>query len=88
MILVEVYTARDCHMCHEATAIIERVRRDVPFDLREIDLTPGEPYYEEYRDHIPVVHINNVETLRHRITEDMFRTKLRQILADPAGTMT
>ena len=79
MILVELFSKSECHLCEEAKAVLEKVRRETPFTLVERKLFPGDEYYEEYREMVPVVHINRVQTFRYRVNENTLRVKLRQL---------
>jgi len=85
MILVELYSKEDCHLCDEARAVIERVKKQIPFTLREFKLTPGDQYFEEYKEMFPVVHINKVLSFKYRLTENMLRIKLQQIAGGSRG---
>ncbi len=78
MILVELYSKEECHLCEEARAVLEKVRRDIPFSLREIKLHPGDEHFEEYSMMVPVVHINGAQTFNFRVNEGILRAKLRQ----------
>ncbi|MBI4590670.1 MAG: glutaredoxin family protein [Candidatus Rokubacteria bacterium] len=88
MIVVEVYGKRDCCLCDEAKAVLLRVRREIPFDLREIDIesTPG--LHEDYKERIPLILINgrpafkfrvDVEALRRRLTREQARVSEGEI---------
>jgi len=78
MILVELYSGNDCSLCEEAKMVLQKVQREIPFTLREIKLVPGDEYHEEYKELIPVVHINKVLAFKYRVTEQMLRIRLRQ----------
>ena len=78
MILVELYSGQDCHLCEEAKAVLLKVQKEIPFTLKEIKLVPGDEYYEEYKELIPVVHINKVLAFKYRVTETMLKIRLRQ----------
>ncbi|MBM2842099.1 MAG: glutaredoxin 2 [Bacteroidetes bacterium] len=79
MTLVELYSKEECHLCDEAKAVIERVQKRIQFKLREIKLTPGDPYFEEYKEMFPVVHINKVQVFKYRVSENMLKIKLQQV---------
>ena len=53
-----LYTARGCHLCDRARAVIAQVRAEVAFDLREVDITGDEALEAAYREWIPVVEID------------------------------
>ncbi len=83
MTLVELFSKADCHLCDEARDILGRVQQTIPFKLREFKLMPGDPYYEEYRDMVPVVHINKVPAFKYRVSENLLKIKLQQLLDEP-----
>lgn len=82
MTLVELFSKDDCHLCDQAKAVIERVQNQIPFSLREIKLTPGDQYFDEYKEMFPVVHINKVPVFKYRVNENMLRIKLRQVAGE------
>jgi glutaredoxin len=82
MILVELFSKKECHLCEEAKGVIEKVRQEIPFSLREIELHAGDPYYEEYKEMVPVVHINRVQAFKFRVNENMLRVILRRAAAE------
>lgn len=82
MILVELYSKDDCHLCDEARVVVERVQKQIPFKLREFKLMPGDPSFEEYKEMFPVVHINKVQVFKYRVSENMLRIKLQQLAGE------
>jgi len=76
--IVTLFTRPNCHLCHAARYVIERVARDVPLEFREMNI--DEPGQENWRllydEHIPVVHINGREFARHRVDESVLRQAL------------
>lgn len=87
MILIELFSKHDCHLCDEAKAVLEQVRQDIPFNLREYKLTEGDEKYEEYSELVPVVLIDKVMAFKYRVNEHTLRIKLRQ-LASPDAAAT
>ncbi len=78
MTLVELFSKDGCHLCEEAKDVMVKVQRIIPFTLREVKLAQGDPYYEEYKDIVPVVHINRVPAFRYRVSENLFKIRLQQ----------
>ena len=78
MTLVELYSKEECHLCDEARAVLEKVQKQMPFLLREFKLTPGDQYFEEYKEMFPVVHIDKELAFRHRVSENMLKIRLQQ----------
>lgn len=81
MILVELFTAGECTHCDEARSVIARVLATESFAFRELRLLPGDGLYEDYRDQVPVVHINRTPAFRRRIHEGTLRIRLQQLVA-------
>ncbi len=78
MIIVDLYSKDDCHLCEDAKAVLEKVQREIPFTLRETKIIPGDQYYEEYKETVPVVHINMIPTFKYRVNEGMLKFRLIQ----------
>ncbi len=79
---VTLFTRPDCHLCHAARYVIERVARDIPLNVEQINIdAPGQELWQvQYSEHIPVVHINDREFARHRVIESDLRRALRNIV--------
>jgi len=76
MIRVEVYGKRDCCLCDEAKAILVKVRREVPFDLREVDIESAPELYATYKERIPLVFVNGRPAFKFRVDEEVLRRRL------------
>jgi Glutaredoxin-like domain (DUF836) len=58
--------------------VLERVRAEVPFELREVDIT-GDPELERaYRERIPVVAVEGEEVFTYFVHADALRRRLRE----------
>ncbi len=76
MIRVEVYGKRDCGLCDEVKATLSKVRREIPFDLREIDIESAAGIYDAYKERIPLVLINGRPAFKFRVDEQALRRRL------------
>jgi len=79
VVLIELYSKHDCHLCDEAKAVLEKVQRELPFSLKEIKLTDGDEKFEEYAESVPVVLIDKVLAFRYRVNEHTLRIRLQQL---------
>jgi hypothetical protein len=79
MIHVELFSREDCHLCEDALAVLRNVQRDIPFSLKERRLVPGDPFYESFKEKVPVVLINHEETFHFRVDEYALRRKLHTL---------
>lgn len=76
MILVELFPREDCHLCEDALARLRNAQRDIPSSPQERKLVHGDPFYESFKEKVPVVLINPVETSHFRVDERALRRKL------------
>ncbi len=84
--VVEVYGKRECGLCDELKAALERLRREIPFDLREVDIESSPELYEKYKDRIPLVFIDGRLAFKIRLDEAAFRRRLaRSRESDPGN---
>jgi glutaredoxin len=61
MTSVVLYGKAGCHLCEDARAEVEAVRRDHRFDLTEIDISTDPILFRKYGERIPVVEVNGEE---------------------------
>ena len=50
-----LYGKPGCHLCDEAREVVDRVRAEHPFDLREVDVSLDPGLNREYGERIPVL---------------------------------
>ena len=77
MIRVEVYGKRDCCLCDIKATLLE-VRRDIPFDLQEIDIESSPDLYATYAERIPLVLVNGQIAFRFSVDEATLRRRLER----------
>jgi glutaredoxin len=83
MVSVVVYHAEGCHLCEVALAHVRALREEVPFDLREIDIT-GDPELEAaHREGLPVVEIDGRRRFTYHVHPDALRRAVAQATAQP-----
>ena len=78
---VVLYHAQGCHLCDRAREVVAAVRAEVPFELREVDITGDDALEAEYREWIPVVEIDGRRRFTYHVQPDPFRAAVAQ--ADP-----
>ena len=57
-------------------ATLLRVRRDIPFELREIDIESAPVLYEAYKERIPFIVIDGRPAFKYRVDEEALRRRL------------
>ena len=61
MTVVTLYGKPGCCLCDDARAVVERVRAQRPFELREVDVTLDPGLMREYGERIPVLELDGNE---------------------------
>ena len=79
-ISIEILTKKDCCLCDEAKAIIERVLLDYPATLTLTDIESNPILFESYKERIPVVRINGKESFVYKAHEITLRKKLDKLI--------
>lgn len=59
-------------------AVLQEVQREIPFELMERKIAPGDLFFEEFKEKIPVVFINGEEVFHYRVNKKALREKLRR----------
>lgn len=76
MSVVTVYTAPGCHLCGDAIAELEELRRELGFDLREVDITGDDSLHRAHFERIPVVLVDGEEVCEYVVHEAAVRERL------------
>jgi len=72
------YTKPGCTLCEQALAVVARVRRRIPFELEQVDITADPELFARYHDRIPVVEIDGEEAFEFTVREDRLLARLRR----------
>lgn len=78
-IRVDIYSRPGCHLCDDAKEVIERVRRQYPFELRVINVETDPELEAAYGTEIPVVVINGNKAFKYRVDEGEFTRKVKRL---------
>jgi glutaredoxin len=73
---VVLYTAQGCHLCDTARRVLDGLRAELDFDLREVDITGDDDLERRYREWIPVVEIDGERAFTYYVQPDPFRRRL------------
>lgn len=74
-----LFTRAQCHLCEEAHAALERVRREEPFSLGVVDLDRDatEAQRVAYAEQVPVVELDGRKIMKFRVDERRLLRLLR-----------
>jgi glutaredoxin len=67
--LVTLYGKPGCHLCDDAREVVERVRAEHPFELREVDVSLDPVVHREYGERIPVLELDGEELFEFHVDE-------------------
>jgi glutaredoxin len=73
---VVIYSRPGCHLCEDALEILEQVRAELPFALRERDIETDDALHRAYLERIPVVTIDGVEAFELFVDAEELRRRL------------
>ena len=73
---VTLYGRAGCHLCDDARAVLERMRRDRPFALREIDIESDPALHAPYLERIPVIALDGEELFDFFVDEPELAARL------------
>jgi len=79
--VVTLYGRPGCHLCDEARRVLERVRREHPFELVERDIESDERLLRAYLERIPVVALDGEELFDYTVDEEALRGRLARVRA-------
>jgi glutaredoxin len=58
---VTLYGRAGCHLCDDARVVLERMRSQRPFALREVDIESDPALHARYLERIPVIALDGEE---------------------------
>jgi glutaredoxin len=67
--VVTLYGKPGCHLCDDAREVVERVRAEHPFELREVDISLDPALFREYGERIPVLELDGEELFEFHVDE-------------------
>jgi hypothetical protein len=77
--LVTLYGKPGCHLCDDAREVVERVRKEHPFELREVDISLDPALFREYGERIPVLALNGEELFDYHVEEAVLVERLCRV---------
>ena len=71
-----VYSRPGCHLCAEAMEHLERLRPELGFTLREVDITTDDAIHKRYLERIPVLVLDGEEIADFHVDEADLRLRV------------
>ncbi len=67
MTVVTLYGKAGCCLCEEARMVVEQVRAERPFELREVDVSLDPVLHRRLGERIPVLEVDGEEAFEYRV---------------------
>jgi hypothetical protein len=78
-IVIEILTKKDCYLCDEIKKIVDKVLLDYSARLIITDIESDSILYEKFKERIPILKINDIESFFYKAHETSLRRKLDQL---------
>ena len=79
LIVIEILTKSDCNLCDDMKEVVNRVLADYPLKLVTTDIESDPTLYEKFKERIPVLKINGIESFVYKTNEVTLRHKLDRL---------
>jgi len=73
---VTLITRTGCHLCEDAEVLLRRLRGELGFAYREVDVDASPVLRDEFSDRVPVILVDGKEHGYWRVEEPRFRKAL------------
>ncbi len=73
---ITLFSKRGCHLCEIAKEKLLEIRKEISFDLSEVDIEKNEEIFEKYKYLIPVIEMDGKIVSNYRVNEDELKTFL------------
>ena len=74
-----LYGKPGCHLCDDAREVVERVRAEHPFELREVDVSLDVELNRVYGERIPVLELDGEELFEFHVDEGVLVERVDRV---------
>jgi glutaredoxin len=78
MTLVTIYGRTGCHLCEDALSILDSMRAELNFQIKEILIDTDPELIRLYSEQVPVIHIDGIHHDFGRVDPKRFRSSLEK----------
>ena len=78
MTIVTIYGRTGCHLCEDALTVLESLKDELNFEIKEILIDGNEELQALYSEQIPVTHIDGVHHDYWRVDPERFKSSLEK----------
>jgi glutaredoxin len=76
--LITVYSRHGCHLCENAEASLQELKKELDFDLSVIFIDGDSELEKLYGHEVPVVHIDGEHHDFYKVDPERFRSSLEK----------
>lgn len=76
---IKFYTKPKCSLCDEVRIFLNRLKKEFPLDIEEVNILDDPDFYERYKYEIPVLLSPDKFQLSGKIDQGKLKAKLDQI---------
>jgi glutaredoxin len=76
---IKFYTKPKCSLCDEVRLFLNRLKKDFPMEIKEVNILDDPDLYERYKYEIPVLLFPDKFQVSGRIDQKQLKEKLDQI---------
>ena len=76
---ITLYGKAGCCLCDEARAAVTEVRREIPFELEEVDISLDPRLHRRYGERIPVVAVDGEDAIELGVDAPALRELLGRV---------
>jgi glutaredoxin len=78
MTIVTIYGRTGCHLCEDALKVLESLKDELNFEIKEILIDGNEELQSLYGEQIPVTHIDGIHHDYWRVDPERFKSSLEK----------
>jgi glutaredoxin len=78
MTTVTIYSRTGCHLCEDALQVLESLKVELNFEIKEVLIDGDEELQRLYGEQIPVTHIDGVHHDYWRVDPERFKYSLEK----------
>jgi glutaredoxin len=85
-ILIKFYTKPKCSLCDKTRKLLDRLTKEYPLNVEEVNILDNPALYERYKYEIPVLLSPDLFQLQGRIEGEVLRKELERASSQKIGS--
>lgn len=80
---IKFYTKPKCSLCDEVRILLNRLRKEYPLEVEELNILDDPDLYQRYKYEIPVLSFPDLSQLQGKIDRKQVKEKLDHVFKSP-----